>query len=170
MNNTIIKKLLSLFLLLGLTLSVMACQAEDKEIVLANDVMEQVKVEEMEVKESIQIGNKHLEEEKYDEAKKAYEEAISMGINNKDTYLEIKDMYMEKKRFDDAYYIIKLAIENNVDIDNMKTILGDIKKNFKETTIESSINEKDNYNLPKDVTLNINGKDVKGIVKWESNE
>ncbi|MEW8957366.1 Ig-like domain-containing protein [Clostridium sp.] len=170
MKNTIIRKLLSLFLLLVLTLSMMACQAKDKEIVLANDVMEQVKVEEMEVKDSIHRGNKYLEEEKYDEARKAYEEAISMGINNKDTYLEIKNMYMEKKRFDDAYYIIKLAIENNVDIDNMKAILEDIKKNFEEITMENSINERDNYSLPKDVVLNINGKDVKGIVKWESNE
>ena len=169
MQKNTIKKLLSLFLLLIVALSTIACEPKDKEVVVADDVSAQAKIEENEVKQSMELGNKYLDEGNYEKAKKAYEESISMGINNKDTYLKIKDKYLEKKRFDDAYYIIKLAIENNVDTDNMKNILDSIKKNFEEINIENSVHQNNGYELPKETVISINGKDVKGIIKWDSN-
>jgi len=168
MQKNTIKKLLSLFLLLIIALSMIACEPKDKEVVVADDVSAQAKIEENEVKQSMELGNKYLDEGNYEKAKKAYEESISMGINNKDTYLKIKDKYLEKKRFDDAYYIIKLAIENNIDTDNMKNILGSIKKNFEEINIENSIKQNNGYELPKETIVNINGKDIKGIIKWDN--
>ncbi|HAG44270.1 MAG TPA: hypothetical protein DCL31_14315 [Clostridium sp.] len=169
MQKNTIKKLLSLFLLLIVALSMIACEPKDKEVVVADDVSAQAKIEENEVKQSMELGNKYVDEGNYEKAKKAYEESISMGINNKDTYLKIKDKYLEKKRFDDAYYIIKLAIENNVDTDNMKNILSSIKKNFEEINIENSVKQNNGYELPKETIVNINGKDIKGIIKWDNN-
>ncbi len=170
MQKNTIKKLLSLFLLLIIALSMIACEPKDKEVVVADDVSAQAKIEENEVKQSMELGNKYLDEGNYEKAKKAYEESISMGINNKDTYLKIKDKYLEKKRFDDAYYIFKKAIENNVDIDNMKNILEGIKENFEEINLEDSVKQNNGYELPKDIMININGKDVNGVIKWDNND
>jgi len=169
MQKNTIKKLLSLFLVLTAALSLIACEPKEKEVVIAPDVRVQAKAEENEVKQSMELGNKYLDEGNYEKAKKAYEESISMGINNKDTYLKIKDKYIEKNRFDDAYYIIKLAIENNVDIDNMKNILEDIKENFEKINLDDSVKQNNGYELPKDIIININGKDVNGIIKWDNN-
>lgn len=169
MKKSTIKKSLLSFLLLIVAFSMIACEPKEKEVVIATDVGAQAKVEENEVKQNIELGNKYLDEGNYEKAKKAYEESISMGINNKDTYLKIKDKYIEKKRFDDAYYIIKLAIENNVDIDNMKNILEGIKKNFEEINLEDSVKQNNGYELPKEIMISINGKEVKGIIKWDNN-
>ncbi|WP_461615252.1 Ig-like domain-containing protein [Clostridium sp. Marseille-QA1073] len=170
MQKNTIKKLLSLFLLLTATLSMIACEPKEKEVVIAPDVSVQAKAEENKVKQSMELGNKYLNEGDYEKAIKAYEESISAEINNKDTYLKIKDKYIEKNRFDDAYYIIKLAIKNNVDIDNMKNILEDIKENFEAINLEDSVKQNNGYELPKDIMININGKDVNGIIKWDNND
>lgn len=169
MKKTSIKKSVSLFLLLIVTISMIACEPKEKEVVIAPDVRVQGKAEENKVKQSMELGNKYLNEDDYEKAIKAYEESIFMEINNKDTYLNIKDKYIEKKRFDDAYYIIKLAIENNVDVDNMKNILEGIKKNFEEINLEDSVKQNNGYELPKETMISINGKEVKGIIKWENN-
>jgi len=170
MQKNTIKKLLSLFLLLTAALFLIACEPKEKEVVIAPDVRVQAKAEESKVKQSMELGNKYLNEGDYEKAIKAYEESISEEINNKDTYLEIKDKYIEKNRFDDAYYIIKLAIENNVDIDNMKNILEGIKENFEEINLEDSVKQNNGYELPKDIMININGKDVNGVIKWDNND
>ncbi len=170
MQKNTIKKLLSLFLLLTAALFLIACEPKEKEVVIAPDVRGQAKAEESKVKQSMELGNKYLNEGDYEKAIKAYEESISEEINNKDTYLEIKDKYIEKNRFDDAYYIIKLAIENNVDIDNMKNILEGIKENFEEINLEDSVKQNNGYELPKDIMININGKDVNGVIKWDNND
>lgn len=169
MQKNTIKKLLSLFLLLTAILSLIACEPKEKDVVIAPDFRVQARAEENKAKQSMELGNKYLNEGDYEKARKAYEESISMGVNNKDTYLKIKDKYIEKNRFDDAYYIIKLAIENNVDIDNMKNILEGIKENFEEINLEDSVKENNGYELPKDIMININGKDVNGIIKWDNN-
>ncbi|ARC86421.1 tetratricopeptide repeat family protein [Clostridium argentinense CDC 2741] len=170
MQKNTIKKLLSLFLLLTAALSLIACEPKEKEVVIAPDVRVQAKAEENKVKQSMELGNKYLNEGDYEKAIKAYEESISAEINNKDTYLKIKDKYIEKNRFDDAYYIIKLAIENNVDIDNMKNILEGIKENFEKINLDDSVKQNNGYELPKDIIININGKDVNGIIKWDNND
>jgi len=168
MQKNTIKKLLSLFLLLAAALFLIACEPEEKEVAIAPDVRVQAKAEENKVKQSMELGNKYLNEGDYEKAIKAYEESISTEINNKYTYLKIKDKYIEKNRFDDAYYIIKLAIENNVDIDNMKNILEGIKENFEEINLEDSVKQNNGYELPKETIVNINGKDIKGIIKWDN--
>ncbi|HCQ88777.1 MULTISPECIES: tetratricopeptide repeat protein [unclassified Clostridium] len=170
MQKNTIKKLLSLFLLLTAALFLIACEPKEKEVVIAPDVRVQAKAEENEVKQSMELGNKYLNEGDYEKAIKAYEESISAETNNKDTYIKIKDKYIEKNRFDDAYYIIKLAIKNNVDIDNMKNILEGIKENFEEINLEDSVKQNNGYELPKDIIININGKDVNGIIKWDNND
>ncbi len=170
MQKNTIKKLLSLFLLLTAALSLIACEPKEKEVAIAPDVRVQAKAEENKVKQSMELGNKYLNEGDYEKAIKAYEESISAEINNKDTYLKIKDKYIEKNRFDDAYYIIKLAIKNNVDIDNMKNILEGIKENFEEINLEDSVKQNNGYELPKDIMININGKDANGIIKWDNND
>ncbi|WP_291581234.1 Ig-like domain-containing protein, partial [Clostridium sp. UBA6640] len=60
-------------------------------------------------------------------------------------------------------------IENNVDIDNMKNILERIKENFEEINLDDSLKQNNGYELPKDIVININGKDVNGIIKWDNN-
>ena len=67
-----------------------------------------------------------MEEENYDKAKKWYEKAISMSKANVDTYKKIKDKYLEKGRSDDAYRIVRLAIDNKVDVNNMKKLALDL--------------------------------------------
>ena len=165
-NHIKIISLLCISLLFIVNLS--ACAGKDKETILSKHVSQRVKDEENQIQKNINLGNKYLEENKYDEAKKAYEKAISMNINNKQTYLQIKDKYLGKNRIDDAFYIIKLAVDNKVDVSNMKVVLEEIKKKFDVTTIEKSVYQYDPIVLPKQVTVKINNEDTQADVKWNS--
>ncbi len=156
---------LSLFLCI---LIFSACGERDKEITVAENVSEQVKAEENEINERINDGSKYLSEDKYDDAKKAYEKAISIDTGNKNTYLKIKDNYLNASRLDDALYIIKLAIINKVDTDNMETILKDLKSSFEITMLQDSVYEKAPFTLPTNVTLKINNVDTLDTVKWNT--
>lgn len=126
-------------------------------------------VQEEEVKKIIKDGVSFLNEGKYEDAKNTFEKAISMDKANKGTYIEIKNQYMEKERLDDAYYIIKTAINNNVDIENMKGILNGIKSKFQVVKLDKSLNLYTEFNLPSKIKAKINGEPKEVDVVWTNN-
>lgn len=104
------------------------CGHKDKEIVLTAGVPKAVSQHANEISKSMELGNKLLDEKKYDDAKKAYETAINLDKTNKSTYLTIENNYLSKGRLQDAADIIQKAIDNKVDVDNMKSILEGIQQ------------------------------------------
>jgi tetratricopeptide (TPR) repeat protein len=170
MRGKIIKSFFLIGILLGSNIGFTACDNKDKEIVLSQDVSKEVKEKDIEIQRNIELGSKYLNEDKYEEAKKNYENAISLDTSNGDTYIKIKDKYVEKGRLDDAFYIIKLAIDNKVDTENMKVVLENIKGKFQVTNIEMSIVQDESFMLPKEATIKVNDVDAKATVKWTNSE
>lgn len=167
MRSSYFKKILVLTLTLLLCISVFtACSAKDKQIVLSNNISQQAKAEENEISEKVKEGNKYLSEGKYEQARTIYENAISIDKGNKNTYLEIKDSYIEAGRLDDAFYIIKLAIENKVDTDSMKEQLEAIKKKFQVVNLTGSVNQNEYFKLPEAAAFKINNVDTKVDINW----
>lgn len=141
----------------------------DKEVILDTNGEDILNNTESSILDLMQSGNNYLIAKDYENAKKSYEAAISKNILKESTYLEIKDKYINAKRFDDAYYIVKLAIDNNVSVDSMKNILEEIKSNFEITTISRTITENDKFSLPTEVSMKINDIDKTVNVRWEDN-
>lgn len=167
MRGYYLKKIIVLTLALLLCISVFtACNAKEKQIVLTNNMSQQAKAEENEISEKIKEGNKYLSEGKYEEARTIYENAISIDKGNKNTYLKIKDSYIEAGRLDDAFYIIKLAIENKVDTDNMKVQLEAIKEKFQVVNLTGSVNQNEYFKLPETATVKINNVDTEVNINW----
>lgn len=160
------KRYLAIVLLL-ITVTFMGC-TKDKEIILSNDDNLQLELQEKDASECIELGNNYLKQGKYDNAKKAYENSISKDSANKQNYLEIKDRYVENSRFDDAFYIINLAINNNVDIDNMKNILEEIKKNFEVISLENTVYQDATFSLPEKVDIQVNEEHLEAEVSWNT--
>jgi len=141
----------------------------DKEIVLSNNVAKDIQVEENEIEKYIEEGNKFLEEENYIEARKSYETAITKGKNDKQIYMDIKDQYLNKNRYDDAYYIIKLAIENKVDTENMEKVLTSIRDKMEGVELSYEIYEDNgSFVLPEEVDITLDNNKVKDYVLWEN--
>ncbi len=92
-----------------------------------------------------------------------------MDKSNKSSYIEIKNKYMEKKRIDDAYYFIKLAVSNNVDTENMKKLLNDIKSKFEVTRLDAGVYQSHEYQLPDKIKAKINNEDKEVGVVWNNN-
>ncbi|MPM50262.1 hypothetical protein SDC9_96998 [bioreactor metagenome] len=159
--------LVTLTLLAIITLS--ACEDKQKTTVIANDIKQETAMQEDEVKKIIMDGASFLNEGKYEDAKSTFEKAISMDKANKGAYIEIKNKYMEKQRIDDAYGIIKTAINNNVDTENMKEILKDIKSKFEDIKLDISLYENSEYQLPTKVKTKINNEDKELNVVWSNN-
>ncbi|MDT8717129.1 Ig-like domain-containing protein [Clostridium sp. 19966] len=167
MRSSYFKKIMLIALSLLLCTSVFtACKAKDKQIVLTNNISQQAKAEEDEISEKVKAGNKYLSEGKYAEARTIYENAISMDKGNKNTYLEIKDSYIEAGRLDDAFYIIKLAIENKVDTDSMKEQLEAIKQKFQVVNLTGSVNQNEYFKLPETANFKINNVDTEVDINW----
>lgn len=164
------KKSITLMIIFMLLLSstALACDRKDKQTVVSDNVSIEAKQGENEIQRDVELGDKNLQQDKYDDAKQYYEKAISLDKGNKNTYLTIKDKYLEKGRLDDAYYIIKLAIQNNVDTENMNKILEQIRGKFEIVNIKDHIKTNDKYTLPSEVTVKINNVDTKVPVKWNS--
>ena len=101
-----------------------------KEVVISSNIRKDIKAEEEEVDFLKRKAQEYLKQSNFEEAKALYEKAILMDETNKDLYIEIKDEYINCNRLDDAYRIIKMAIDNKVDVDNMMTISSDIKSRF----------------------------------------
>ncbi|APH16046.1 bacterial Ig-like domain family protein [Clostridium sporogenes] len=164
------KKAIILLLLLLITmLSVSGCGKKEKTSVLTNNVKQQEAMKENEVKKFIKNGINFLNAGKYDDAKSTFEKAVSMEKSNKASYIEIKNKYMEKKRIDDAYYFIKLAVSNNVDTENMKKLLNDIKSKFEVTKLYVNVYQNNEYKLPDKIKAKINNEDKKVEVIWNNN-
>jgi tetratricopeptide (TPR) repeat protein len=162
-----LKKIIVLVLSLLLCIYVFTgCRAKDKQIVLSDNMSQQAKAEESEINQKVKEGNKYLSEGKYEEARTIYGNAIFIDKGNKNIYLEIKDSYMEAGRLDDAFYIIKLAIENKVDIDNMKDQLEVIRKQFQVVSLTGSVNQNEYFKLPDTATFKINNTDTEVNINW----
>ncbi|EQB4334874.1 Ig-like domain-containing protein [Clostridium botulinum] len=163
------KAIVSLLLILIVMLSASGCGKKQKTSVLTNDVKQQEAMKENEIKKFIKDGTNFLNAGKYDDAKSSFEKAISMDKSNKSSYIEIKNKYMEKKRIDDAYYFIKLAVSNNVDTENMKKLLNDIKSKFEVTKLDAGVYQNHEYQLPDKIKAKINNEDKEVGVVWNNN-
>ncbi|MGG7178904.1 Ig-like domain-containing protein [Clostridium paraputrificum] len=159
---------LSVFILTLLAFVFCGANPPNKEILLSSSVKEDMKIQENSILQALDEGNILLQNENFIESKNSYERAISYDKSNIDTYLDIKDKYLKVNRFDDAYYFIKLAIDNNIDRDNMIVLLDNIKSNFETTIINKTININTSYSLPEDVQMLINGEANTVKVQWEN--
>lgn len=159
--------LISLFTTAMLIFS--ACEERQKTTVITSDIKQETIMQEDEVKKVIKDGINFLNEGKYEDARSTFEKAISMDKANKGAYIEIKNKYMEKERLDDAYYIIKTAINNNVDIESMKEMLNDIKSKFEVLKLDKSLYENGEFTLPTKVKIKINNEDKEVDVVWSNN-
>ncbi len=150
-------------------LGISGCSKKEKTSVLTNNVKQQEAMKENEVKKFIKNGTNFLNAGKYDDAKSSFEKAILMEKSNKGSYMEIKNKYMGKNRLDDAYYFIKLAVNNNVDTENMKKLLNDIKSKFQVTKLYVNVYQNNEYKLPDEVKAKINNEDKEVGVIWNNN-
>ncbi|MGO5075673.1 Ig-like domain-containing protein [Clostridium sporogenes] len=162
------KAIISLTLILIVMLSASGCGKKQKTSILTNDVKQQEAMKENEIKKFIKEGTNFLNAGKYDDAKSSFEKAISMDKSNKRAYIEIKNKYMEKKRIDDAYYFIKLAVSNNVDTENMKKLLNDVKSKFEVTKVYVNVYQDNEYKLPDKIKAKINNQDKEVGVVWNN--
>ncbi|NKF07467.1 Ig-like domain-containing protein [Clostridium gasigenes] len=161
-------KKITIFLSLLLISTFVSCSKIDKETILSPNVTEDIKVEENEVKVTLEKGNSYLNDNDFANAKLTYEKATSIDKVNKDIYLQIKDKYLELTRFDDALYFVQLALNNNTDIDNMKIISDNIKSKFEITSIDKSLYEGESYTLPSELSTKINNENVSIPVTWNN--
>ncbi|WP_434295787.1 Ig-like domain-containing protein [Clostridium botulinum] len=163
------KAIISLLLILITMLGISGCGKKEKTSVLTNNVKQQEAMKENEVKKFIKNGTNFLNAGKYDDAKSSFEKAILMEKSNKGSYIEIKNKCMEKNRLDDAYYFIKLAVNNNVDTENMKKLLSDIKSKFEVTKLYENVYQNHEYQLPDKIKAKINNEDKEVGVVWNNN-
>lgn len=121
MNKRLFSKLV-IISVITISSTFVSCQNTSKKITISEDTKNEISSEENEITQAIETGKDYLTQNNFDKAKEYFNKAISLGKGNKDIYLKIKDIYMSFNRFDDAYFIIKAALTNNIDIENMKLI------------------------------------------------
>lgn len=156
MRKNHITNYLILLILLVFSLSISGCSHKDKEIVVTKNVKTAAKQAENQVKKNIDLGSKFVDSGKYDEAKKAYDKAIELDKKNKETYLTIKDKYLSKGKVQEAYDVVQEAVTNNVDAENMKKILSELKVSIEASENEQAIKSQSTtkVNQPKNATAN----------------
>lgn len=160
-------KTIFIFIFFTLSLSLLACTDTSKKVTVSNNTEEEILVEGNEVTELINNGTKLLNDKKYDEASAYYNKAIELDKSNKDLYLEIKDIYLKANRLDDAYFITKTAISNNVDAENMKKVAEEISSKFDVININDKVEQNSEYYFPKNVTAVINDQSITLPIKWD---
>lgn len=160
-------KLELMFLIFIITVSLFSCVDSTKKVTVSNNTKEEILVEDNISKELISNGKKLLSDGKYDEAMANYNKAIELDKANKDLYLEIKDSFLEANRFDDAYFIAKEAISNNIDVDNMTQIAKNISEKLEVIKINDRVEQYSEYYFPKNVNTTINGKSISLPIKWD---
>lgn len=165
------KKILKLhivFIIIILSTTLFSCtKTVTKNVTVSTNTAEDILVEENESNELINNGSKLLSDKRYDEAMAYYNKAIELDKSNKDLYLKIKDLYIEANRLDDAYFITKSAINNNVDTENMKKISEDISSKLEIIKITDKVDQNSEYYFPKNVNTTINGKSISLPIKWD---
>lgn len=160
------KKLILIITTLTLSISLISCSNATKKVVLSENTQKEIFVEESQANEAITTGKKLLVDKKYDEAKAYFNKALTLDKSNKELYTKIKDIYIENDRLDDAYFITKTAIANNIDSENMKLAAKEISSKFEVTTINKSIYQDTLYNLPQDIYFDINGETLSLPLIW----
>lgn len=163
------KNLITILILIALTI-LTGCTPKDSESVIFKDVKFESQKEEKEIKEIIELATSYLNSGRYNEAKEEFENAISKNTLNAEIYKKIEKIYMDKGRYDDAYYIINMAISNNVDVDNMKMILDDIKSKFEVITLNNSVYINEGFTLPQTVSFEVNGETIEKEVTWNNKD
>lgn len=161
-------KILLFLSITSTSISFIACNNVTKKITVSENTEDVIALEESEVIKAITTGEKLLDENKLEEAKEYFNKAISLEKENKDTYIRIKDKYVSINKLDEAYNIIKTAISNNVDVDNMNLILKEISSKFEVIKISNSIYQNDNYTLPKEVNINMSDTSITIPVTWDN--
>ncbi|ASW43530.1 tetratricopeptide repeat protein [Clostridium isatidis] len=166
MNKKLIKQI-NMLALLTLAISLFACTDINKKITISNNTNKEILLEEDEISELINKGKKLLNDERYDEANAYFNKALELDKSNKNLYLKIKDIYLEANRLDDAYFLIKSAISNNVDVENMTKIAEEISSKFEIIKINDSIYQDLEYYFPNTVTTVINNKSIDLPIIWD---
>ncbi len=156
-----------IFLIFIITVSLFSCVDSTKKVTVSNNTEEEILVEENISKELINNGKRLLSDGKYNEAMAHYTKAIELDKGNKDLYLEIKDSFLEANRFDDAYFIAKEAIANNIDVDNMSKIAKDISEKLEVIKITDKVEQDSEYYFPRNVNATINGNSISLPIKWD---
>lgn len=167
MKKGLIHNLLFIFII-SASLTLISCNNTSKKITVSENTEEEVSLEESEIIKAINTGEKLLDENNFLEGKEYFNKAISLDKENKDTYIRIKDKYISINKLDEAYTIIKTAISNNVDIENMKLLLKEISSKFEVIKISSSVYQNSSYTLPKEVNINVYDTSVSIPVTWNS--
>ncbi|VYU32716.1 tetratricopeptide repeat protein [Clostridium tertium] len=145
-----------------------SCNNSTKKITISEDTQTEIALEESEVLSAITDGEKLIDEGKFEEAKEEFIKAVNLDKTNKEMYLRIKDKYLSVDKTDEAYYFIKTAVTNNVDVENMKSVLKDISDKFEKINIQTSVYQNSNYSLPQEVSTMISGEQVNIPVSWEN--
>lgn len=163
-RKKLIKLLISTVILVPLLF--ISCNNSSKKITISDDTQSEVALEESEILAAVTDGEKLIDEGKFEEAKEEFIKAINLDKTNKEMYLRIKDKYLSVDKTDEAYYFIKTAVTNNVDVENMKSVLKDISNKFEKINIQTSVYQNSNYSLPQQVITMISGEQVNIPVSW----
>ncbi|MGL5153209.1 MAG: Ig-like domain-containing protein [Clostridium sp.] len=154
-------------ILMSSTAFALAKGENNKSEVIIDNITNEIKAEENEIINKIKDGEEKLTKNNYDEAMESFKDAISKEVTNKDTYIKIKDIYMGLNRKDDAYHIVRLAIANNIEKEEMTKIGEEIRKEFEVSTLTLKQSNRLKISLPKTVTMNINNQPKEVEVTWE---
>lgn len=117
------------------------------------------------IHQNIEQGSTSLALGKISEAKKSFQQAISLQTENKETYIFIKDEYLKSRRLDDALSILKKGKNN--DITGLDGFIKDIKQTFEVPNLKVLVYQNETYSFPKKVMIKINNEDINLPVKWK---
>ena len=163
-----VKKYGIILIILSLSIFLYSCTDSTKKVTLSENTGEDILVEEDEVAESMNTAKKLLSDNQFTEANDLYNKALSLDNTNKDLYIEIKDNLINSNRYEDAYNVVKKAIDNNIDVDNMNKIAKDIASNFQTIQVNYSAYEGSSFTLPSTITTTLDNKEVTLKVAWDN--
>lgn len=143
------------------------CTYSDKKIVISSNIKDELIAQKEDVLSLMQKASDYLNSNKFTEAKITFEQLIEKHKEDSNIYIQIKDKYVSLKRYDDAYYFIKLAIDNNIELEEMRNILQDIKSNFETINISKEVVQYEEISLPDSVEMTINNVKTDINITWE---
>lgn len=149
--------------------AIIKCGEKDREIIITENIREDIKAEEEEVEVLKKKAIEYLNQGNFSEVKEIYNKAILMDRGNKDLYLDIKDEYIKRNMLDDAYYIVKTAIDNKIDVDSMKVECENIKNMFEVINYDYTAMQGNNFQLPAEGMINVNGEEITVPIEWNDN-